>query len=312
MIQTIKKKLRNISTVHSLYMRLKRLYNSELLGMTSKTEQEYFAKYGEKIYSGKGEIVDLGCWLGSTTIPLVKGLLKNPAFEKSDKKVYAYDLFIWYDWMNPSLIGTNLVGKYKEGDSFLEEFKDRIAKYSSHIEICDGDLAQIGWNGKEIEFLLIDAMKNWELSNAVIKHFFGSLVPNESYILHQDFGHYFTPWIHLLHWKFREYFEFAEDVPDSGSAVFKCIKKIPENLLTETYSFETFTDDEAADAFSYSMKIVPAGKLANIAAAKVMYFVHQNRIKEAENELRSVINQGVPIEKDLLVVQDLLQTDTSN
>src|SRR5688500_1000384 len=150
MIQNIKKKLKKFSFLHSFYMRLKRLYKSELLGMTTKTEQDYFAKYGEKIYSGKGEIVDLGCWLGSTTIPLVKGLLRNPAFEKSGRKVYAYDLFIWYDWMNPSLIGTNLVGKYKEGESFLDEFKKRTAKYASHIEICAGDLAQIVWNGKEI------------------------------------------------------------------------------------------------------------------------------------------------------------------
>jgi len=307
MIQSIKNRLKKISSVHSLYMRLKRLRNSELLGMTSKTEQNYFAKYGEKIYSGKGEIVDLGCWFGSTTIPLLRGLLKNPAFEKSGRKVYAYDLFIWYEWMNSSLIGTNLIGKYKEGDGFLDEFKNRTAKYSSHIEICAGDLAQIGWNGNEIEFLLIDAMKNWELSNAIIKHFFGSLIPNESYILHQDFGHYFTPWIHLLHWKFREYFVFAEDVPDSGSMVFKCIKKIPDNILSETYSFDSFNNEEVNAAFSHTMQIAPIKKLANIAAAKVMYYVHQNRITEAKTELKNLLNQGVPMEKDLLVVDDLLQ-----
>ena len=307
MIQSVKNRLKKISVVHSLYMRLKRLRNSELLGMTSKTEQNYFAKYGEQIYSGKGEIVDLGCWLGSTTIPLLRGLLKNPAFEKSSRKVYAYDLFIWYDWMNSSLIGTNLVGKYKEGDSFLDEFKKRTEKYASHIEICAGDLAQIGWNGGQIEFLLIDAMKNWELSNAIVKHFFGSLIPDESYILHQDFGHYFTPWIHLLHWKFREYFVFVEDVPDSGSIVFRCIKKIPSDLVSKTYSFESFSDEEANAAFSYSLEIAPAGKQANIAAAKVMYYVHQNRITQAQAELKNLLEQGISLEKDLIVVNDLLQ-----
>jgi hypothetical protein len=306
MIPSVKKKLKKFSVLHSSYMRLKRFFSSELLGMTSKTEQGYFAKYGEKIYTGKGEIVDLGCWLGSTTIPLIRGLLKNPAFEKSGRKVFAYDLFIWYDWMNPSLIGTNLVGKYEEGDSFLDEFKRRTAEYSTRIEICDGDLAQIGWNGSEIEFLLIDAMKNWELSNAVIRHFFGSLVPNQSYILHQDFGHYFTPWIHLLNWKLRDYFEFAEDVPDSGSVVFKCIRKIPDNLLQDTYSFESFSNEEVNAAFAYSMKIAPAGKLANIAAAKVMYYVHQGQMSKARNELQSLLDQGVPNEGDLLIVQDLI------
>jgi hypothetical protein len=307
MIQSVKNRLKKISSVHSLYMRLKGLRNSELLGMTSKTEQNYFEKYGEQIYSGKGEIVDLGCWLGSTTIPLLRGLLKNPAFEKSSRKVYAYDLFVWYDWMNSSLIGTNLVGKYKEGDRFLDEFKKRTEKYASHIEICAGDLAEIGWNGNKIEFLLIDAMKNWELSNAIVKHFFGSLAADESYILHQDFGHYFTPWIHLLHWNFRDYFVFVEDVPDSGSTVFKCVKKIPAELVSKTYSFESFSDEEANAAFSYSMEIAPAGKQANIAAAKVMFYVHQNRLAEAQAALENLLKQGIPFEKDLIVVNDLLQ-----
>ena len=288
-------------------MRVKRRFNSELLGMTTKTEQNYFARYGETIYSGKGEIVDLGCWLGSTTIPLAQGLLKNPAFSQSERKIYAYDLFVWYDWMNSSLKGTNLAGKYKEGDSFLEEYKQRTAEYSSRIEICAGDLAQIGWNGREIEFLLVDAMKNWDLSNAVVKNFYGSLIPNESYVLHQDFGHYFTPWIHLLQWTFRDYFEFAADVPKSGSVVFKCTGKIPVELLSKTYSFESFTGEEANAAYDYSMKLVPPEKLPNVAAAKVMFYVHQQQIEKAKTEFENLLRQGIPLEKDMAVVSEMIQ-----
>jgi hypothetical protein len=306
MLRAVRKKLREIGFLHNAYMRVKRRFNSELLGMTTKTEQDYFARYGASVYAGKGEVVDLGCWLGSTTIPLVEGLLKNPAFSRSSRKVYAYDLFVWYDWMNDSLKGTNLVGKYKEGDSFLDEYEKRTAKYSERIEICAGDLAQIGWNGKPIEFLLVDAMKNWELSNAVVRHFFGSLIPNESYILQQDFGHYFTPWIHLLQWTFRDYFEFAEDVPKSGSTVFKCTREIPENLLSKTYSFASFTGEQANEAFDYSMSLVPE-KLPNIAAAKVMFYVHQERMREAQAEFEYLLRAGVPLEKDMAIVEELIR-----
>jgi hypothetical protein len=46
----------------------------------------------------KGEIIDLGCWLGSTTISLASGLreLNDPG------KVYAFDWFIWEPWMDLS------------------------------------------------------------------------------------------------------------------------------------------------------------------------------------------------------------------
>lgn len=306
MLKKLRKNLKNSPLIYNFYMRLKRSFKGELLGMTSKSEQDYFSKYGETLYKGKGEVVDLGCWLGSTTIPLVKGLLKNPLFIESKNKVFAYDTFIWYDIMKESVAGTDLVGKYKDGDSFLDEYKKRIAKYADHIEICEGDLAQIGWKGDDIEFLLIDAMKNWELANAILKNFYTNLIPNQSLILHQDFSHYFTPWIHLLQWYFREYFEFTEDIAASPSCVFKYIKKIPDQLLNREYSFESFSDEDCNKAFDYSLDLVSNDKKANIYAAKVMMFIHQRKFSDARKALESLAEQNIPIEKDLLVVQDLL------
>ena len=307
MLQKLKNRLKKSRLIYGLYMRLKRTFSSEFLGMTSKTEQDYFYKYGEKLYTGKGEIVDLGCWLGSTTIPLVKGLLKNPAFVASDRKVFAYDLFVWYEWMNSSVVGTNLAGKFQEGDNFVAEFKRRTEEYASRIEICEGDLVKIGWNSQNIEFLLIDAMKNWELANGIVRHFFKSLMPQKSYILHQDFAHFFTPWIHLLQWQFRENFEFAGEIPKSPSVIFKYVKKLDDETLVKNYSFESFTDKDVDAAFDYSMQIVSAEKIANVAAAKVMWFIHQQKIDQAKGELANFLSQGVALEKDLLVVSDLIK-----
>lgn len=306
MIQTLKNKFKKNDFIHGSYLRLKRLLVNELVGMTSKTEQNYLAEYGEKIYSGKGEVVDLGCWLGSTTIPLVKGLLKNPAFVRSNRKVYAYDLFIWFDWMNSGIIGTNLAGKYQAGDNFIEEFKLRTKKFADQIEICGGDLREIGWNGGKIEFLLIDAMKDWSLANSILKDFYSSLEPQESFILHQDFAHFFTPWIHLLQWKFRENFEFAGEVAKSQSVIFKYKNKIPNEFLTVDYSFESFSESDVDEAFDYSMSLVKEEKLPNIAAAKVMWFLHQNKCEKAQDTFNNLLTKGISLEKDLLVVKELL------
>jgi pentatricopeptide repeat protein len=287
-------------------MRLKRALNSQLLGMTSKTEQDYFTRYGREIYTGAGEVVDLGCWLGSTTIPLVEGLLKNPAFAEGSKKVFAYDLFIWFEWMNESTAGTNLSGKYKEGDNFVAEFEKRTVKYSSRIEICAGDLVRLGWNGKPIEFLLIDAMKTWELANGIVRHFYPALIPQSGMILHQDFAHHFAPWIHLLQWKFRECFEFVEEIPRSSSLVFKLTKPIPAEFLTATYSFDSFSDEEVNEAFDYSIKLVSSEKLPNVAAAKVMWYIHQKKFEKARAVWQELLAQGVPPEGHMLVVSEMI------
>lgn len=307
MLQSLKNKLKKNAVIHGAYMRLKRALAGELVGMTSKTEQDYFFRYGEKEFSGRGEIVDLGCWLGSTTIPLVKGLLKNPSFKGSGRKVYAYDLFVWFEWMNASTAGTNLSGRYREGDSFVEEFKLRTKEFAAHIEIREGDLKKIGWTNEPIEFLLVDAMKNFDLAGSIVKDFYPFLIEGESRVLHQDFAHFFTPWIHVLQWLFRDNFEFDEEVSRSQSVVFKYKKRIDERLLKQAYSFETFSDREVDDAFEYSMNLVSAEKLPNVAAAKVMWFLHQNKREQARSEFENLLKRPIALEKDLLVVKDLLE-----
>ncbi len=308
MLQKLRLKLKKISFLHNIYMRLKRSYTGELLGMTTRSEQEYFADYGENLYRGRGEVVDLGCWLGSTTISVVSGLQKNPAFADSDRKVFAYDTFTWYDSMNEPVAGTELVGKYREGDSFLEAYKKRTAKYADRIEICAGDLKEIGWHGGDIEFLLVDAMKNWELSNAILRDFYPHLIPGQSLVLQQDFAHYFTVWIHLIHWRLRDYFEFAADIANSSSVVFRNIKKIPLELLTKEYSFDDFSDTNVADAINYSLSMVSEDKKANIRAAHIMSFIHQKRYREAADVL-GALEKKFTFEKDLIIVQGLLRSE---
>ncbi len=307
MLLSLKSKLREIPFLRGSYLRLKRALTNEIVGMTSKSEQDYFAEYGEKIYSGKGEIVDLGCWLGSTTIPLVRGLLKNPAFIESGRKVFAYDLFVWFEWMNDSTAGTDLAEKYREGDNFVGEFKARTKEFAEHIKICEGDLREIGWTGANIEFLLVDAMKNWSLANAIVRDFYPLLVPQESVVLHQDYAHFFTPWIHLLHWRFRENFELIGEVPKSPSVIFRYKKKIADEFLKQEYSYNSFSDEETDEAFDYSMNLVSPEKLPNVAAAKVMWFLHQKKGEQAKAVFEDLQKRGIKTEKDLLIVRSELR-----
>jgi hypothetical protein len=186
MLKRVRQSLREIPLLHNAYLRVKRAFSSDLLGMTSSTEQEYLERYGENSYTGVGEVVDLGCWLGSTTIPLTRGLLKSPAFAESGRLVYAYDLFVWFDWMNSSVAGTDLYGRYVEGDSFVDEFQKRTTAFADSIEICAGDLKSIGWQGDGIEFLLVDAMKNFELAGSIVRDFYPHLIAGKSLVFHQD------------------------------------------------------------------------------------------------------------------------------
>ncbi|MGB5970943.1 MAG: glycosyltransferase [Spirulinaceae cyanobacterium] len=264
-----------------------------ILGMTSMEEQLFLEDYAQNEYSGKGEIVELGCWLGSSTISLARGLEANSFVKNKNQRIHAYDLFIWSSDanMSQSVIGTSLESKYQDGDSFLDEYLQRIAPWRDLVEVCPGDLTEIGWQRGNIELLFVDAMKSWELTNSIIKNFFPYLVEEFSLVVHQDFAHFYTAWIHLFMYRLREYFS-PVDIPSLyPSKVFRYLKQIPKGLLKKTYSFDDFSRDEVEAAFDYSMAITPGKMQPNIMAAKVMYFLHIWEFEQAILEFRKSISQ---------------------
>ena len=91
-----------------------------------------------------------------------------------------------------------------------------------------GDLSAIGWSGGPIEFLFVDAMKSWTLANSIVHDFYPALIPGSSIVVQQDFGSFYVYWLHLLTYRFREYFVPIYDLPCASSVAFKYVKQIPD------------------------------------------------------------------------------------
>lgn len=192
----------------------------DLIGMASSQERNFVHRYAAHDFTGEGAIVDLGCWLGSFTLALAIGVRENARISGREIRIHAYDLFSWQDWMNASVAGTSWAGRYKEGDNFSDAFVEQIAPVADLVAIHSGDLNKERWDpAAPIEYLLIDPMKSWELANSVARNFFPALRPGLSLVHHQDFVHYYTPWIHLIMYRFRRYFEPLTYVP-YGSYIF--------------------------------------------------------------------------------------------
>jgi len=233
--------------------------SNKLFGLTSSLEQKFCTEYAAMIYTGAGAIVDLGCFLGSLTIATIRGLSAKPEF------VYAYDRWIveeWFlqfrEWMNQNNIGMNK--EHKIGDSFKDVFIEQLGSLAERVKIR-GDILTEPCFEAPIEFLIVDAMKSWELSNAILEKFYSRLIPGVSYVFHQDFKYHLCPWIPMIQWDLREYFEIYENIPDapegtSHTVVFKYIKQIPEGMLL-CYHKDYFTKEKIDKAYEYWEKNVP-------------------------------------------------------
>jgi hypothetical protein len=114
-------------------------------------------------------------------------------------------------------------------------------------------------------------MKSPEVGSAIASEFFPHLVPAKSYVAHQDFPHCFTPWIHFLTFRLRDYFSFVADLPQSS--LFRLEREIEPQALAGDLSPTAVSPAEIEAAFDYSMSLVANDKKANVIGAKAMAYV---------------------------------------
>ena len=271
--------------------------------MTSKKEQEWLRSYAANRYQGAGEIVDLGCFLGATTISLAEGLALNPRAKQ--KRIHAFDLFVWMPFYEEWTKERGADGLLIEGNSFLPEFLRRTERWKDYISIHPGDLRQVGWEGGPIELLFVDAMKNPAVATTIAANFFPNLLLRRSYLAHQDFSHAFTPWIHFLTFRLRDHFHFVEDLPQSS--LFRLEKEIDPSLLTRDLAPAAVSPEEIEAAFDYSISIVAETKRANVVAAKAMAYLHRGEPSRAHEVMAMSPFGPASLRDELNVVKRLIE-----
>src|SRR5687767_14496237 len=156
--------------------------------MVSSDEIAFFRECASRYVGKEGAIVDLGCWLGSTSIALAEGILSHASVADNQAgKVLAFDTFIWDDWMPENLP----YGRYQPGESFLPEARRLVRDHGGgRIELIQADLAHYEWKEGPIKLLLVDAMKNEDMASRIPRAFYPSLIPG-GLLIHQDFKHYY-------------------------------------------------------------------------------------------------------------------------
>jgi hypothetical protein len=188
--------------------------------------------------------------------------------------IYSYDIFYTagYEWFikNPEEYPTgSIFSKYLEVN---RDFLDSLV-------ITPGDLLQFGYRGGPIEIMFIDLAKTWELNTYVVQNFFSKLIPGKSLILQQDYIHFHEYWIHLTMEYFHEYFEFLETMW-GGTAVFKYVKKIPDELLRT--NLQALSVEEKSALLERERARRPAPIQEMIKAVHANMLLDAGRLEEAQ------------------------------
>ena len=186
---------------------------------------------------------------------------------------------------------------YRPGESFLPEARRHAAdKGGGLIELAQADLSTFEWVGEPIKILLVDAMKSNALTRQIARTFFPSLMAG-GLLIHQDFKHFATSWIHILQYRLREHFRLQTSVPRSGTLSFEVLSTIPAEVVGRAVDWEGISDDEIEESFRHSFGLVAAHEQVNIAASHVMAYAWLGR-KDVSRQLietyrqRGLVEQG--------------------
>ena len=159
-------------------------------GMITDEETQYYDYIGT-IYEGRGEVVELGPWLGKSTRHILRGLDKNPQF--TGRRLHVFDDFVWRaSWMDQYTPEHQRLPNHANFRDLFEKYAEdvlpRLNVTRARITDYDGNetLPRIQWNGDPVEMMYIDCGRTVQANEGWFEIFSPSLIPDVSLLIMQD------------------------------------------------------------------------------------------------------------------------------
>jgi hypothetical protein len=195
---------------------------ASLPAMLGAEERQFLYWLGCEAYSGAGEIVDLGSFLGGSAACLAAGVQANGRAIEKTSRVHSFDRFEFADYHRPFLPGFS----GPAGASTLPEFEQNVAPYAPIVRAYVGDICTQRWD-RPIEILFVDFTRSWQDHDALAAKFYRRLIPGRSILVHQDYIYVLCYWLHAFMEFYAGCFEFLEPHVLYGTAAWRLRKKLP-------------------------------------------------------------------------------------
>ena len=152
-------------------------YSNNIDGLSDDKQIQEIYLYIKNNFLSKGEIVELGTFLGKVTKTILDAVPK-----KFDGRIYTYDNFVWNFNHNRKFPHLGLT----KNQNFLDYVKKKID--SKKIIFKKQLIEDLKWEEKKIELLILDSPKNFDEINDVFFKLSPFFLENITKIIFLDFS----------------------------------------------------------------------------------------------------------------------------
>ncbi len=149
-----------------------------LPGMTSAAECRFLYWLASTQFDGEGAVVEVGSWLGRSTVHLAAGLRDGG----HATKLHCFDGFTWAfgDSAKSDLA-------LRPGQNFQPYFERNVAPFEDRIVAHRSKISDLTWDGGPIGLLFLDAPKRLDDIITTFEVLGPHLIPGKSLIACQDY-----------------------------------------------------------------------------------------------------------------------------
>lgn len=209
-----------------------------LPAMLQSPERRFLFWCGRDVATGKGAVLDVGAFLGASAACLAAGLKDNPNLSEDQRKVYTFDFFEWGPYFKGFLEREDI----GEGTDTLPYVRQLWGELDRYMVPYKGDVTAQRWTGDPIEILFVDFTQTWQHHDWVLHELVSKLIIGGT-LIHQDYLHTISYWLHVFMEKYRDHFDQISDHIKGSSAAWKLVKPLPEEVFSTPFN-ELVTLDE--------------------------------------------------------------------
>lgn len=191
------------------------------IGTSNKAQLSTLFGLTRDIYTGEGDIVDVGPFTGATTLAMAEGLAQNDRVVSKIGRITACDRFLFDQASYKRYVdeATELNG------SVLPLFAEATAKYDAQINVVEMQMNVARWCGRPIEQLVLGMARTPQINAHVLAEYTPYMLPGRSLLVQREFTLPYRHWLTYVHAFLADHFELIDLY--NHTAVFVYKKAIP-------------------------------------------------------------------------------------